>query len=67
MHALGNSKCPNSLEDVIHVLITHALKHGKMVEKSKTKGDDNAIGLSFQQASSRGVRKCTSALDYTGL
>ena len=47
--ALGNGTRPETLEGGVRVLTTHVAKHGKMADKSKTKGDDNEISLSFQQ------------------
>ena len=35
--ALGNDLYPKTLEDAMHVLTTHAVKHGKMTDKSKTR------------------------------
>jgi len=55
--ALGNGKYPNSLEDAIHVLTTHAVKHGKMAGKSKTR-DDDEVPLSFQQQQTQRKCKC---------
>lgn len=54
--ALGNGMYPETLQDAIHVLTTHAVKHGKMADKSKTKEDDDEIRLSFQQQQDK--RKC---------
>lgn len=47
--ALGHGMHPKTLEDVIHVLTTHVVKHGKMTDKCKTMDDDNGIPLSFHQ------------------
>jgi len=55
--ALGNGMY-HSLEDAIHVLTTHVVKHGKMAGKSKTKGDDDDTGLSFQQQQTQRMHKC---------
>jgi hypothetical protein len=44
--ALGNGMYPETLEDAMHVLTTHVVKHGKMADKSN---DDDCIGLSFNQ------------------